>query len=73
MTKKTQDLTEPDLMGEAHFIAYNPWVKPLGAGAGGGFRVTLDVSDDAWDAVKDLNGQNWRNMILDVVIRQKPA
>lgn len=83
MKRKKQsqpDLTTPDLTNVVpetqeintrtiSVIAYSPLVRPLGQSSGGGFRLSLDMSDTEWQAVKDINGAEWQNVPLTVIIR----
>lgn len=54
---------------KTHFQAYSPSVKPLGATQGGGFRVSFDVSETDWDAIKELNSPTIQQMVLRVLVQ----
>jgi len=51
------------------FTAYSPMVKPLGQAQGGGFRVSFDVSETDWDAIKDLNSPTAQQKIFTVLVQ----
>ena len=65
MTEKAGELTNL----KTAFHAYSPSVKPLGATQGGGFRVSFDVSEDDWDAIKELNSPRVQQMVLQVLVQ----
>ena len=50
------------------FIAYGPKVTPLPGSQGGGFKVTLDVSEDQWERIKDMNDPALAQLIFSVAL-----
>ena len=58
-----------ELTNKVVFTAYSPQVKPLGNAQGGGFRVTLDVSETDWDRIKDLNSPTAQQMLFTVLLQ----
>ena len=46
----------------AKFIAYNPVVKPLSVQSGGGFKLSMDISEDQWEKIKELNNPALKNV-----------
>jgi len=53
---------------EIKFIAYEPILRPLPATQGGGFRLTLDLSEDQYENIKTLLDPSLRNTSLEVRI-----
>lgn len=50
------------------FEAFEPMLRPLPANQGGGFRLTIDISEDQYDLIKELLNPALKNTSLKVEI-----
>lgn len=50
------------------FIAFEPMLRPLPVTQGGGFRLTLDISEDQYENIKVLFNPIFKNDSLHVKI-----
>ena len=54
---------------ELKFIAFEPMLRQLPSNQGGGFRLTVDVSEDQYELIKDLFDPNLKNTPLEIQIK----
>jgi hypothetical protein len=54
---------------EIKFIAYEPMLRPLPSTQGGGFRLSLDISEDQFESIKTLFNPNLKSSPLEVTIK----
>jgi len=47
---------------QTSFTAYQPKLKPLSSAQGGGYKIELSISENEWDAVKDINNPKLQSM-----------
>ena len=57
---------------EIVFNAYEALLRPLGGSQGGGFKLTLDISEDEYDSVKKLLNPELKNTLLKIRITPEP-
>ena len=53
------------------FIAYDPMLKPLSRNTGGGFRFSVEVTEDQYEQIKDLNDPLLKNSTLLIEIKKQ--
>jgi len=53
---------------EIKFTAYDPLLRPLPVTQGGGFRLTIDISEDQYDSIKELLNPDLKNTTLKIKI-----
>lgn len=53
------------------FYCYEPQVKPLSSAQGGGFVVTLQVPENQWDSLKELNHPANKQLEFVVILKGK--
>jgi len=53
---------------EIQFNAYDPLLRPLPNTQGGGFRLTVDISEDQYDQIKALINPDLKNTTLTIRI-----
>ena len=52
------------LKDKIQFTAYDPLLRPLPGNQGGGFRLTIDISEDQYDSIKELLNPDLKNTNL---------
>lgn len=57
---------------EIVFTAYEALLRPLPATQGGGFRMTVDISEDQYDQVKGLLDPTLKQTLLTIRITSRP-
>jgi len=57
-----------DIKDEISFVAYAPLLRPLPGNQGGGFRLTIDISEDQYDSIKELLNPDLKNNLLNIKI-----
>lgn len=50
------------------FIGYNPVIKPLGARSGGGFIFSIEVNEDEYQNIKDINDPLNKNTPFNITL-----
>ena len=63
----SEDLSK-DVSRKFAFIAYSPKATPLPGSQGGGFKVTMSVSEDQWERIKELNDPTLGQLIFSVAL-----
>ena len=51
------------------FTAYEPQVRPLGSTHGGGYVITLQVSEDQWPNIKEINDPINKEKLFKVILK----
>lgn len=55
--------------GKIKFTAYDIRLIPLPVTQGGGFRLTMEVPEDQYEQVKDMNDPQLKNTPLEIEIK----
>lgn len=50
------------------FIGYNPVVVPMGGSQGGGFKLTMLLSDSEWENIKEINSPRNQGLVFQVAL-----
>lgn len=53
-------------MTQFEFIGYNPTLVPLGGSQGGGFKLTILLSESEWEKIKEINNPRNQELIFTV-------
>lgn len=60
-------------MDKVEFIAYNPSLRPLSSTQGGGFTLSVEISENEWPNIKELNNPSLKNkpFLISLKIKSK--